>query len=128
MSSYLGTAPRISIVRMGTNPVRFRVECNKAKTSFWYTIVSGNGNTTMTSKAKYDDYDNALRAARRQAEAITSSPLIIEFERYGELVEEDVTPSTPIADAVSPQRPKRQVKVPPEPSLAVFEANLNPNF
>lgn len=108
--------------------MRLRVESNKAKSSFWYTLVAGNGNTVMTSKAKYSSDDSARRAARNQVESLQSSDLILEFENAdGELVQEvspSVAASTVSAD--SGQAAKTPVVL-PTPSKAVFEANLNPN-
>lgn len=104
---------------MATNRIRFRVEHNKAKTSFWYTLVAGNGNTVMTSKSTYDDYDNAKRAARRQIEALREAPLVLEFERDGETVQEEVS-------STSTRRARKKVVL-PEPSLGPFNRNLNPN-
>lgn len=64
--------------------VRFRVESNRAKSTFWYTLVSGNGNTTMTSKAKYSSHAAAKRAAERQISALSVAPLAIEYvDGYG---------------------------------------------
>lgn len=115
---------------MGTNPMRFRVESNKAKSSFWYTLVAGNGNTTMTSKAKYSGEDAARRAARNQIESLQSSDLMLEFENAdGELVQE-VSPSVAAGSTESAGNGQKAAKKPvvlPTPSKAVFEANLNPN-
>lgn len=119
---------------MSTRPQRFRVEHNKAKSSFWYTMVAGNGDTVMTSKTKYDDYDNALRAARDRVQALQTTDLVVEFERDGELYEETYA----VAEVGEVERlesdlprgyrrTRREGLAMPEPSLAVFEANLNPN-
>lgn len=78
---------------MTTRPIRFRVESNRAKSSFWYTIVSGNGNTTMTSKAKYSSYGVAKRQAERQIRALQSAPLVLEYvTAAGQVCQEVVTP------------------------------------
>lgn len=71
--------------------IRFRVESNRAKNRFWYTLVSGNGNTTMTSKSSYSDHDVAKRAAIRQIRALQSAPLALEYTTAsGRVVTESV--------------------------------------
>lgn len=117
---------------MGTNPIRFKVESNKAKSSFWYTLVAGNGNTTMTSKAKYSSDESARRAARNQIEALQSTDLVLEYENAdGDLVQEvsEVSASTS-GSAVNGSQTEsvaKQKVVLPVPSQAPFLANLNPN-
>lgn len=113
---------------MGTNPMRFRVESNKAKSSFWYTLVAGNGNTIMTSKAKYDDYGNALRAARNAAESLQSTDLIVEYERDGEQYEEfypSAQVAAPASNGGEKKRARGKIEL-PVPSLVPFESQLNP--
>ena len=114
-----------------SNPQRFRVESNRAKNSFWYTMVAGNGNTVMTSKTKYDDYDNALRAARDRALALQSTDIVVEFEHDGDVYEE-VYPSASVEAGPSDQprgykRTSREAVAMPEPSFAVAQSLLNPN-
>lgn len=65
---------------MATRSVAFRVESNKAKSSFWYTLVAGNGNTVMTSKATYVDRSTAKRAARNQILSMQSADLVLEYD------------------------------------------------
>ncbi len=64
---------------MSNRTIRVRVESNRAKNSFWYTLVAGNGNTILTSKAKYSDKDMAKRAAKRLIAALQSTPLELEY-------------------------------------------------
>lgn len=113
---------------MGIRPIRFRVESNKSKSTFWYTLVAGNGDTVMTSKAKYSSLSTAKRAARRQIDALTSSDLVLEYEESeGEWVQEEA-PSVAPVDAVS-QKKTVSSKAPPlpVPSMAPFQSTLNPN-
>lgn len=58
--------------------MRFRIEDNPFTGAFWYTLVSGNGNTIMTSKATYTDRSVAKRAAERARDALQSSEIIVE--------------------------------------------------
>ena len=115
------------------NPIRFRVESNKVKSSFWYTLVSGNGNTTMTSKAKYSSDEAARRAARNQAEALQNADLVVEWENAeGDIVQEQAS-SPETVDHSDDQvagfrRTRREGLAVPEPSLAPAQAYLNPNF
>ncbi|AEJ95297.1 hypothetical protein SEA_LITTLELAF_13 [Mycobacterium phage LittleLaf] len=60
--------------------VRIRIESNKAKTSFWYTLVAGNGNTIMRSTAKYTTEWNCRTAATRLCDALRFSPLAVEVQ------------------------------------------------
>ena len=64
---------------MGKRTIRFRVERNRARDTYWYTLVAGNGNTIMTSKTTYSDRDVAKRAARNLVEALQSSALELEY-------------------------------------------------
>lgn len=62
------------------NKITFRVESDEAGENFWYTLVSGNGNTTMRStKTDYFDHENAKRAARRQAAALLQDEIVVEY-------------------------------------------------
>jgi hypothetical protein len=115
---------------MSNRTVRFRVESNKKKSTFWYTLVSGNGNTTMTSKAKYSSEDAARRAARNQAKALGFAPLAIEFvNAVGETVIEPVTGlreevrSVALTGPTTPVRPGKPI---PQPSLRPALDRLNP--
>jgi uncharacterized protein YegP (UPF0339 family) len=64
---------------MSERVITFRVESNRAKNSHWYTLVAGNGNTVMTSKAKYADKANAKRAAKDMIKALLSTQLVLEY-------------------------------------------------
>lgn len=63
---------------MATRTIRFRVESNETKSSFWYTLVAGNGNTVMTSKATYSDKATARRAAQRLIAFLGAAPLVLD--------------------------------------------------
>lgn len=119
---------------MGIRPIRFRVESNKSKSTFWYTLVAGNGDTVMTSKAKYDSKSNAKRAAKRQIDALLGAQLVLEYEEAdGQWVQEAVEmvvssgPLTAGQAAVETKTVSPKVRPLPVPSMAPFQSTLNPN-
>ena len=78
-------------VRMSANTreIKFRVESNEQKDSHWYTFVAGNGNTVMTSKAKYASKANAKRAAKDAIRALRGTPMVLEYtDRDGRTIRE----------------------------------------
>jgi len=86
--------------------IRFRVESNKAKSSYWYTLVAGNGNTIMTSKSTYVDKQVAKRAARRLIDALQASPLELEYTTpSGQVLREPV--ADPLQWSIEPPGLKR---------------------
>lgn len=120
---------------MGTRPIRFRVENNKSKSNFWYTLVAGNGDTVMTSKASYSDKASAKRAAKRMIEALGESQLVLEYEESdGSWVQVEQVPAK---KAAAPQKldsppPGEAVHVklshePPQVSYVPAAEGLNPN-
>lgn len=112
---------------MTTRPIRFRVECNKAKSSFWYTLVAGNGNTVMTSKAKYADRGNAKRAANRMIDSLLGAQLVLEYEESeGEWVQEAVE-MVVASGPVAPGRAAVQTKTVQPPSFAPLLGTMNPD-
>lgn len=109
---------------MAPRPIAFRVETNKSKSSFWYTLVAGNGDTVMTSKSTYAEKASAKRAAKRQIENLQSADLMLEYENEDGLwVQETVE-----AEAPNPVRVARRKIEIPEPSTRVADERLNPNF
>lgn len=111
---------------MGTRPIRFRVESNKSKSSFWYTLVAGNGDTVMTSKASYSDKAGAKRAAKRMIEALGGAPLLLEYEESdGSWVQVEQVPAKTLASAVRPSQKKADSG--PLVSYVPASEGLNPN-
>lgn len=111
---------------MNPRPITFKVQSNRAKSSFWYTLVSGNGNTTMTSKAKYSTHDTAKRAAQRQIKALQSSQLVLEYtDSAGQThreAEEVVVSAQSVGVAMTAVHPRDLV----EPSTRPAQARMNP--
>lgn len=108
---------------MATRPLAFRVENNKAKSSFWYTLVAGNGDTVMTSKSTYSEKASAKRAAKRQIENLQSADLMLEYENEDGVWVQETTE----VEAPSTVRAARRKIVIPTPSTRVAEERLNPN-
>lgn len=113
---------------MGIRPIRFRVESNKAKSSFWYTLVAGNGDTVMTSKASYSTRAKAKRAAKNQIKALGESQLVLEYEEGdGSWVQEEVPTVVSSGPLVSGTMPKAQIPQIPSVSFVPAAERLNPN-
>lgn len=111
---------------MSTRSVKFRVESNKAKSSFWYTLVAGNGDTVMTSKASYSAKAKAKRAAKRMIETLLSSQLVLEYEdKDGQWYQEEAEPVT--ASLSASVRASQKKADPPPVSFVPAAESLNPN-
>lgn len=109
---------------MGTRPIRFRVENNKSKSSFWYTLVAGNGDTVMTSKTTYADTAAVKRAASRMIEALSGAPLVLEYEESdGSWVQVEQVP----AKKAAPRAPRKKADSGPLVSYVPAAEGLNPN-
>lgn len=111
---------------MGTRAITFKVQSNKSKSSFWYTLVSGNGNTTMTSKAKYSSHDTAKRAAERQIAALQSSEMVLEYTNAAGQTFRESRGAQLSAQQVGVSMTAVHPRELTEPSPAPAKARLNP--